>query len=137
MSQSQQAAVPARSTDQPSTEFEPVDDVPAARALLSALNDERCRSIIAATTEEPQSATELSDACDIPLSTTYRKLETLTDAGLLAERTRISPGGSHPSEYSLRLEDVVLSVGGEGIELRVAADASREARPHSPPVASR
>jgi DNA-binding IclR family transcriptional regulator len=33
------------------------------------------------------SAKEISEACELPLSTTYRKLKQLTDAALLDERT--------------------------------------------------
>lgn len=122
MSQSQLPAAGVRRTDD-ATDLEFVDEGSAAE-LLAALDDERCRRIIEATAGESLSATEVAEACEIPLSTTYRKLETLTDAGLVVERTRISPAGSHPSEYRSVVDEVVLSVDGdEGMAVHVSRDA--------------
>lgn len=127
MSDSRRAAVHVRSTDDASADLELVDGDGVPRALLAALDDARCREIIGATDGESLSATEISDTCEIPLSTTYRKLETLTDAGLLAERTRLNAGGSHPSEFRSVVDEVVLTVGsGAGPELHVVRGASSE-----------
>lgn len=82
--------------------------------VLEALNDAGCREILEATGETALSATELADACDIPSSTTYRKLDFLTDIGLLEERIRIDPGGSNTCEYHRRLEEVVIAADGHG-----------------------
>lgn len=88
--------------------------------VLAALDDADCRAILDATSGEALSASELSEACDLPLSTTYRKLDLLTDAGLLEERTRIRQSGKHANEYSRLVEEVLVSVGADGgLELRV------------------
>lgn len=78
--------------------------------LLDLLSDPRCRSILAATTDADRSARELADCCDVPLSTTYRKLDELVEAGLLAERTRVRRAGKHPSEFRRVVDEVVVSV---------------------------
>jgi DNA-binding transcriptional ArsR family regulator len=94
----------------------------AVGGLLTALTDAYCRRILDATSERALSAKEVSEACEIPLSTTYRKLDQLTDAGLLDERTRIRRTGKHTSEYCRVVEDVVISLAPRGaVELRVAA----------------
>lgn len=91
-----------------------------AEELLSALEDEDCRSILDATADDSLSASELSETCELPLSTTYRKVDILTEAGLLEEQIRLSTSGKHTSEYALCVEDIHLSFGGEaGIELEV------------------
>jgi DNA-binding transcriptional ArsR family regulator len=95
-----------------------VDDVDEVETILDALHDDDCRAVLDATGEASLSASELADACDLPLSTTYRKLDTLTDAGLLAERTRLSPDGKHASEY-VRAVDEVLVDAAAGFELTV------------------
>lgn len=98
--------------------------------LLDALEDVDCRSILEATSDEPLSASELSDTCDLPLSTTYRKLDKLTEAGLLSEEVRLSHTGKHTSEYVLSVSDVQLTVDGkEGIELRVSHRAETDTAP--------
>lgn len=93
----------------------------AVEALLDAFDDAYCRAILDATSERALSAKEISEACELPLSTTYRKLEQLTDAGLLAERTRLSRTGKHTSEYRRVVEDVVVTIGAPGdLELQVS-----------------
>lgn len=109
------STVPARTADVDgaSDHVQIVDADHEVQALLDALDDPACRAILVETGDASLSASELSAACDLPLSTTYRKLDALTDAELLEERTRIQRSGKHASEYSRRVEDVVVSVGEE------------------------
>ena len=95
----------------PSRDPEP----PSVDEVLDALADDAARQIVAALTE-PKTASELSEECDIPLSTTYRKLEILTDASLLSESTDIRRDGQHTTRYSVSFDAVTVSVddGGEG-----------------------
>lgn len=79
-------------------------------AVLTALDDPDCRRLLEATAEEPHTASELVDRCGIPRSTTYRKVEQLTDAGLLETQIRLSPDGKHASEYRRTFEDVTVSL---------------------------
>jgi len=95
-----------------------VDDDDEVQAILHALQDDDCRAVMDATGETSLSASELADACDLPLSTTYRKLDTLTEVGLLAERTRLCPDGKHASEY-VRMVDEILVDADAGFELTV------------------
>lgn len=96
-----------------------VDDADEVQAVLHALQDDDCRAVLEATDEESLSASELADACDLPLSTTYRKLDELTETGLLAERTRLRPNGKHASEY-VRVVDEVLVDADAGFELTIS-----------------
>ena len=106
-----------------------VDDAEEVQAVLDALHDPDCRTVLDATSETSLSARELSEACDLPLSTTYRKLDTLTEVGLLDERTRLCPDGKHASEYVRRVESVDVDVDDEdGFVLTVShRDPSRKA----------
>jgi len=87
--------------------------------LLGALVDEDCREILRATSAEALSAGEISDACEIPSSTAYRKVETLTEAGLLSESIRLCSSGSHTSVYECAVSNVEIEVGDDGVELSV------------------
>lgn len=94
----------------------PVSD---PEGVLATPDDDDCRAILDATSDETLSASELSEACEVPLSTTYRKLDVLTDAGLLDERVRVRSSGRHEREYVRRVEDVLVSVARGGrLELR-------------------
>lgn len=90
------------------------------KRLLEALEDAGCRGILESTGDGAMSASELSSACDISLSTTYRKLDLLTDTGLLEESIRIRRSGKHTSEYARCVDDIHLTVGGDGgMEMRL------------------
>lgn len=90
--------------------------------LLGTLEDPDCRDIIEATSTEALSASELSEECDLPLSTTYRKLDKLTEVDVLEERVRLSRSGQHTSEYRLRIDRIELSVDpGTGVTLSVSS----------------
>jgi predicted DNA-binding ArsR family transcriptional regulator len=98
-----------------------IDAESEMEALFHAFDDDDCRAILTATTDGALTASEISDACDLPLSTAYRKLDQLTEAGLLEERTRVRASGSHASEYALSIDELVISLDGDtGLELQVS-----------------
>jgi DNA-binding transcriptional ArsR family regulator len=80
------------------------------RGLLRAIEDPDCRRILEATGGRALSANELTERYDLPSSTVYRKLERLTDLGLVEERIRIHRTGRHVSEYRRCVGDVRFSV---------------------------
>ena len=86
------------------------EDPPPVADVLDALADDDARKIIAALSE-PKTASDLSEECDIPLSTTYRKLETLTETSLLEESTDIRRDGQHTTRYSVAIETVTVLIG--------------------------
>jgi DNA-binding transcriptional ArsR family regulator len=77
--------------------------------VLDALDDPDCREIVSVL-DEPMTASEISDASDIPLSTTYRKIDRLKEAQLLYEGTEIRPDGQHASKYEIDFEEVVIAL---------------------------
>lgn len=87
---------------------------PDLQVVLDALDDPGCREIVKEL-EEPMNAKEVSERCDIPLTTTYRKLELLGSATLVDEEMEIRADGHHTTCYRNDFE-----------ELRVALDDRRE-----------
>ena len=61
-----------------------VSEEPAKQRILAALADEYSRKILTATIQDPMSALELSKKYEIPITTVYRRIEELVEAGLLA-----------------------------------------------------
>lgn len=121
MSQSQQQPPEDHSIDSSTGQYHRVTDEERIQDLLGAFNDPACRDILDATSDGALSANEISDECDLPLSSTYRKLELLTEVGLLEEGTRIRLSGKHTSEYSRKVGDLVLSITSDGtVELDVS-----------------
>jgi DNA-binding transcriptional ArsR family regulator len=85
------------------------DDPPDLQSVLDALDDADCRTIIRYL-DEPMTATEVSEECENPMSTTYRKLDLLTEASLLAEGTEIRPDGHHMTRYRRDFERVEIGL---------------------------
>jgi DNA-binding transcriptional ArsR family regulator len=85
------------------------EDTPDLQTVLDALDDPDCRAIVQ-TLDEPMTANEISERSDVPLSTTYRKLDILTEAALLEESTEIRPDGQHASRYTVVFEEVVIAL---------------------------
>jgi len=89
------------------------EDPPGLQDVLDALDDPACRTILRETIE-PMTANELLDACDIPKSTLYRKLELLSSASLVREQETINPGGGRVTYYERSFEDVTISMDNTG-----------------------
>lgn len=127
MSQSSLPSATVRTSGPSSNDVQTIVAENTIQALFDALDDADCQGILAATSEEALTATEVSETCDLPLSTTYRKLDLLTEASLLEERPRIRQSGKHPSEYTRLVDDIVVSLGlgGETV-VRVSQRKSAE-----------
>ncbi|WP_435361117.1 ArsR/SmtB family transcription factor [Haloarchaeobius sp. DFWS5] len=74
--------------------------------LLALLHDEYARSILLSTSAQPMSASELSETCDMSRSTVYRRVDDLSDHGLLRSYTRPDPEGHHHTVYEATVSRV-------------------------------
>ena len=63
------------------------------QVILEILADKYCKSILHNTLEKPKAAMEISGETKIPISTVYRRLQTLYDAKLLAISGSINQDG--------------------------------------------
>lgn len=89
------------------------ENAPPLQAVLDALDDSDCQRILTETAA-PMTAKELTETCDIPLSTVYRKLELLSAASLVRERIKIHPGGGRSTRYQRDFNDVTISIDDDG-----------------------
>lgn len=87
-----------------------VSDDATLEAVVALLDDDHVRTILTATNVEPMSAKELSEHCDVSQATVYRRVERLTDAGLLAERTRPRADGHHDTVYVATLDELSIQL---------------------------
>jgi len=83
--------------------------MPELTTVLDALDDEDCRAIVSVLSE-PMTASEISEESGVPLSTTYRKLELLTESSLLYEGVEVRSDGQHASRYAVDFEEVVIAL---------------------------
>jgi len=99
------------------------DDDAMLDATFEALADGDCRAILAAAAT-PKTTSELAEACDIALSTAYRKVELLSETPLLAEGVRFDPNGDHAAEYVRDAADAAIELGDDGVTLSVDGDGT-------------
>jgi DNA-binding transcriptional ArsR family regulator len=101
------------------------EDQPALQDVLDALDDPACRAVINHL-DDPMTANELATACDIPLSTMYRKLDLLTEASLVREQAAIREDGQHTTRYALAFEEIDVSLDEEHlIEVQIKRAPAR------------
>ncbi|WP_435101618.1 helix-turn-helix domain-containing protein [Halarchaeum sp. P4] len=98
-------------------------DVPREATLtevLDALDDADCRAMLEAL-EDPKTASDLCEECDVPSSTAYRKLDQLSDAGLVTERVTLRDGYRQVTTYARAFDAVRVVADEDGFSVDVEA----------------
>lgn len=80
------------------------------------LSDADCRAILGVA-KTAMTTSEIADACDIALSTAYRKVERLSETPLLVEGVRFDPNGDHAAEYTRGATDATIELTDDGVTL--------------------
>jgi len=78
------------------------------QVILEILSDKYCKQILHYTLKKPKSAMEISDEKNIPISTVYRRLQTLYDAKLLAISGSINQDGKKYFLYKSKVKSISL-----------------------------
>ena len=116
---------PEQTSDDPTSS----GPTPTETDVLDVLGDADCRAILGAVADSARSATAIASASDLPLSTTYRKLNRLVAADLLVERTRLDPDRNNLSVYETAPVDVCVALAtDEPIRVTVADREDGDAR---------
>ncbi|MFA9416586.1 helix-turn-helix domain-containing protein [Natrinema sp. HArc-T2] len=100
------------------------DETACLERVVTALDDTGCREIIAVL-ETPKTVPEIAAAAELPLSTTYRKLDRLTDAGLASETVGVRQGRHHKSRYVVDFDRITIGLDDEGT-FRIDVDRSSD-----------
>ena len=75
-------------------------------SILEILSDKYCRTILESTMHMPKSATEITAEANIPLSTVYRRIQTLHDSKLLAVSGTITSEGKRLFLYKSKVRGI-------------------------------
>ena len=78
------------------------------QVILDILADKYCKFILHGTLEKPKSAMEISNEKKIPISTVYRRLQTLFDAKLLSISGSINQDGKKYFLYKSKVKSISL-----------------------------
>ena len=84
--------------------------------LLGLLSDEYACRILCALGDEPRSADELVTQCEMSRPTVYRRLEQLTDAGIVDARLTPSAEGHHRREFRRTLAGLSVRIREDGVD---------------------
>jgi DNA-binding transcriptional ArsR family regulator len=83
--------------------------------VLDLIGDEYVCDILRALEDDPMPARELAETCDMSRPTVYRRLNRLTDAGLVDSRLALSPDGHHRDVFRLVVTELHVEIGEDGL----------------------
>lgn len=87
--------------------------------ILKALGNDYNPDILCAA-KDPMSAKEFSDYLDVPIATCYRRIEELTDAGLLEHHDRVlTDGQRRTSVYRRKVNIMEIEFNGTSIDIDI------------------
>lgn len=87
--------------------------------VLDTIGDDYAREILAAISEEPRSAKELADACDLSLPTVYRRIETLQEHDLVVSETAVAEDGNHYEIFESNFDGTVIRLRDDEYDVRI------------------
>lgn len=93
--------------------------------ILEILADNYCKQILHSTLEKPKSAMKISNEKQIPISTVYRRLQTLYDAKLLAISGSINQDGKKYFLYKSKIKSISLKCDLEVTVIELIPNTSR------------
>ncbi|WP_049985910.1 winged helix-turn-helix domain-containing protein [Halobellus rufus] len=88
---------------------------PDFETVFDTLASEQCWTVLRSL-DRPLTAAEIAEACDIPRSTAYQKLEAMVEAGLLRKQQR-----ADAARYVIDFEEVVVRRSDGELELSVVS----------------
>lgn len=94
-------------------------------AILQIISDKYCRAILDTTMDKPKSAMEISAESKIPISTVYRRLQSLHDNKLLGISGTISDDGKKYFLYRSRIKAISSSFNGGFVEIQVVPNPAQ------------
>lgn len=94
------------------------------QVILEILADKYCKQILHNTLEKPKSAMEISSEKKIPISTVYRKLQTLYDAKLLDISGSINQDGKKYFLYKSKVKSISLRCDLEETTIELVSNSS-------------
>jgi predicted transcriptional regulator len=83
-----------------------VEEAEQKDSLLEILSDKYCRAILESTMDKPKSAIEITAEAGIPMSTVYRRIQTLHDNKLLKTSGIITDDGKRLFMYKSKIKGI-------------------------------
>ncbi len=94
------------------------------QAILEIVSDKYCRIILNVTMKKPKSATEIAAETAIPISTIYRRLQTLHDNKLVGISGSINEDGKKYFLYKSKVKSISTNFNVDFIEMEIVPNKS-------------
>ena len=101
-----------------------IEEVDKKDAILEVMSDKYCRAILENTMDKPKSAMEISAETKIPISTVYRRLQTLHDNKLLGISGSISDDGKKYFLYRSKVKSISTKFNRNYVEIEVVPNVT-------------
>ncbi len=101
----------------------PVEEPSARDFLLEIQADRYCRSILESASELPKSAKQLSQECNIPISTAYRRIQQMHDNKLLSISGTINEDGKRFFLYKSKIKAIVALFNNGSVQVEIVPNA--------------
>lgn len=98
------------------------NDESTAQAVFDALADPDCRQILS-DLDTYRTADEIADRCELARTSTYRKLELLSETGLVDERLDVRSDGHHTTMYKRDISTLVVNYDEESFDVNLFNEA--------------
>jgi len=96
-----------------------IEETERKDSLLEVISDKYCRTIIESTMHKPKSAMEITAETGIPISTVYRRIQTLHDSKLLSTTGNISIDGKKFFLYKSKIKGIQSTFKDGQIEVEI------------------
>ena len=96
-----------------------IEEADSSAALFQVFADDYSRMILLAADEEPRTAKDLSNLCDVSLTTVYRRISTLQEHDLISVHSTIGSGGEHKRLFKTTIEAFHVEISEGDLELSV------------------
>jgi DNA-binding transcriptional ArsR family regulator len=93
---------------------------PEMANVFAVLNDEQSLEILRTLQDRSLTAKELNREVSVPMSSLYRKLDMLVDAGLLETNIEIRPAGKNANRYSVAMDSITIDFTGRSLDVGVS-----------------
>ena len=103
-----------------------IEEIDKKQAILEVVSDKYCRAILKVTMEKPKSATEITSETQIPISTIYRRLQTLHDNKLVGISGSINEDGKKYFLYKSKVKAISINLNGDFIEMEIVPNKSEQ-----------
>ena len=97
----------------------PVDQEEKIQGILEIMADKYSRDLLRTTRELPKSALRISQETGIPISTVYRRIQRLQDAGVVRVSGEINLEGKKHFLYQSKVKAISSKVAGEFINVEI------------------